>query len=148
VSGDEAALRGAIIAEARSWTGTSYRHQASCKGAGADCLGLVRGVWRAVIGAEPESLPAYSPDWAERSGEDTLLAALNRHFDPRDIAQRQPGDVLLFRIRANGPARHCAILVSPDTILHAWQGRAVAETPLDGFWRKRISAVAAFPVPG
>lgn len=139
------ANRAAIIAEARSWTGTPYRHQASCKGAGADCLGLVRGVWRAVLGPEPEALPAYSPDWAERSGEDTLLAALNRHFIACEIAQRLPGDVLLFRIRSGGPSRHCAILSSPQTIIHAWQGRAVAETPLDGFWMRRISAVAAFP---
>ncbi|WP_429911513.1 NlpC/P60 family protein [Glycocaulis sp.] len=141
------ANRAAIIAEAREWIGTPYRHQASCKGAGTDCLGLVRGVWRACVGPEPETLPAYSPDWAERSGEDTLLAALNRHFAPREIDARQPGDVLLFHTRAGGPSRHCAILSTPHSIIHAWQGRAVAETPLDGFWMRRISAVAAFPIP-
>jgi hypothetical protein len=53
-----------IIAEARSWIGTPYRHQASLKGVGCDCLGLLRGVWRAVMGAEPET-PPYAPDWAE-----------------------------------------------------------------------------------
>lgn len=141
------AHRAAIIAEARSWTGTPYHHQASCKGAGTDCLGLVRGVWRALIGPEPEGLPPYSPDWAERSGEDTLLAALNRHFTACGIHAVQPGDVLLFRIRAGGPSRHCAILSGPHTIIHAWQGRAVAETPLDGFWMRRISAAGAFPLP-
>lgn len=36
--------RAAIVAEARRWLGTPYRHQASVIGAGADCLGLVRGV--------------------------------------------------------------------------------------------------------
>ena len=39
--------RDAIVAEARAWIGTPYRHQASLKGVGCDCLGLVRGVWRA-----------------------------------------------------------------------------------------------------
>jgi hypothetical protein len=39
-----------IVAETRAWIGTPYRHQASLKGVGCDCLGLVRGVWRAVIG--------------------------------------------------------------------------------------------------
>src|SRR5690242_12458263 len=43
-----------IIAEARAFIGTPYRHQASLKGVGCDCLGLVRGVWRAVYGDEPE----------------------------------------------------------------------------------------------
>ena len=56
--------RAAIIAEARGWIGTPYCHQASLKGAGCDCLGLIRGVWRALYGAEPEAPGPYSPNWA------------------------------------------------------------------------------------
>ena len=62
-----------IIAEAQSWLGTPYRHQASLEGVGADCLGLIRGVWRELYGAEPQLVPAYAPDWAERSGQDDLF---------------------------------------------------------------------------
>jgi NlpC/P60 family putative phage cell wall peptidase len=40
--------RPTIVAETRAWLGTPYRHQASLKGVGCDCLGLVRGVWRAI----------------------------------------------------------------------------------------------------
>ncbi len=61
-----------IVAAGRGWIGTPYRHQASLKGVGADCLGLVRGLWRELIGPEPEVLPAYSPDWAEAGGRETL----------------------------------------------------------------------------
>ncbi|MGA8997361.1 MAG: peptidase P60, partial [Pseudolabrys sp.] len=43
-------LRKDIVAETRRWIGTPYRHQASLIGVGCDCLGLVRGVWRAVVG--------------------------------------------------------------------------------------------------
>lgn len=57
-----------IVAEALTWLGTPYRHQASVKGVGCDCLGLVRGVWRAVYGSEPEAAPGYTPDWAEARG--------------------------------------------------------------------------------
>ena len=57
--------RALIIAEARSWIGMPYRHQGSLKGIGCDCLGLVRGVWRALYGPEPEPTPGYAPDWAE-----------------------------------------------------------------------------------
>ena len=57
-----------IVAAARSWIGTPYLHQASLKGVGCDCLGLVRGVWREVIGDEPEAPGAYSPAWAEADG--------------------------------------------------------------------------------
>jgi len=42
---------------ARSWIGTPYVHQASVKGVGCDCLGLLRGVWRELVGAEPEKMP-------------------------------------------------------------------------------------------
>ena len=35
-----------IVAAARRWLGTPYHHQATRQGVGADCLGLVRGVWR------------------------------------------------------------------------------------------------------
>jgi len=54
-----------ILRAARRWIGTPYRHQASLRGAGCDCLGLVRGVWRDVYGGEPEPVPAYSPDGGE-----------------------------------------------------------------------------------
>src|SRR5215207_7343246 len=34
-----------IVAAARGWIGTPYHHQASVKGVGCDCLGLIRGLW-------------------------------------------------------------------------------------------------------
>ena len=74
--------RAAIVAAAHGWLGTPYRHQASVRGAGADCLGLVRGVWREVIGPEPEAPPPYSSDWAEPSREERLMAAALRHMGP------------------------------------------------------------------
>ena len=87
-----------IVAEARSWIGTPYRHQASLKGVGCDCLGLLRGVWREVMGAEPELPPPYSPDWAE-AGADTLVAAARRISSRSSARKSQAGDVLLFRWR-------------------------------------------------
>jgi NlpC/P60 family putative phage cell wall peptidase len=47
-----------IVAAARGWLGTPYHHQASVKGVGCDCLGLIRGLWRELLGDEPETLPA------------------------------------------------------------------------------------------
>src|ERR1043166_6538354 len=68
-----------IIAIARSWIGTPYVHQASLKGVGCDCLGLLRGIWRELHGEEPEEIPPYSLDWAEATGAETLYMALERH---------------------------------------------------------------------
>ncbi|MEM6579602.1 MAG: peptidase, partial [Pseudomonadota bacterium] len=75
-----------IVAEARRWIGTPYRHQASCLGAGCDCLGLLRGVWRALYGDEPEQAPPYSRDWSEPSRDEVLWRAAARHLKskPKD----------------------------------------------------------------
>ena len=78
----EAALGAEIVALARGWIGTPYRHQASCRGAGTDCLGLLRGLWRETLGAEPESVPAYTADWSEPARSEDLLAAAARHLVP------------------------------------------------------------------
>tara|TARA_R110001606_G_scaffold365534_1_gene520428 strand:- start:355 stop:783 length:429 start_codon:yes stop_codon:yes gene_type:complete len=136
--------RDEIVAAARRWIGTPYRHQASLKGAGCDCLGLVRGVWRELVGAEPEAMPAYTPDWAEALGEETLLEAARRHLHEVPVGAARDGDVLVFRIGAGVPAKHCGILVG-DGVVHAYWGRAVVETRLVTWWRRRIVAAFAFP---
>ena len=138
--------RGDIVAAARSWIGTPYRHQASVKGAGADCLGLVRGVWREIFGAEPEVPPAYTPDWAEAGGEECMAEAARRHLVEINPGAAREGDVLLFRMRARGPAKHAAILSASDRMIHAWSGRAVVEGHLGRWWRARIAH--AFRLPG
>jgi NlpC/P60 family putative phage cell wall peptidase len=138
-------MRERIVAEARAWIGTPYAHQASLRGAGADCLGLVRGVWRAVVGDEPERAPAYTPDWAEALGEETLLAAARRHLREVAIGEARAGDVLLFRMGLGAPAKHAAIVSGADRIIHAYWGRAVCETRLVPWWRRRIAAAFAFP---
>jgi NlpC/P60 family putative phage cell wall peptidase len=138
-------LRIAVVAEARRWIGTPYRHQASLVGVGCDCLGLVRGVWRAVYGEEPEAMPAYTPDWAEAAGRETLADAAARHLLPRPPEEAAPGDVVLFRWRDGLPAKHAAILVEPDRMVHAHDGAAVAEVAFTAWWRRRLAFVFAFP---
>ncbi|WP_295225910.1 NlpC/P60 family protein [uncultured Brevundimonas sp.] len=140
----------AIVAAARSWLGTPYRHQASVKGVGADCLGLVRGVWREVAGEEPEVLPAYSADWAEVGGRETLLEAAGRWMRPVAVDQMRAGDVLLFRMSSGAAVKHCAILSDvggPEPrMIHAYWGRAVVESWMGVWWRRRLTAVFRFPV--
>lgn len=137
--------RGQVIAEARSWIGTPYRHQASLKGVGCDCLGLLRGVWRALHGDEPEATPAYAPDWAEANGEERLAAAARRHLHEIGPGAAEPGDVLLFRWRPHLPAKHAAILTAPDRMVHAHDGAAVAEVYFAPFWRRRLAYAFRFP---
>ena len=140
--------RDCILREARGWIGTPYRHQASVKGAGCDCLGLVRGVWREVIGAEPETPPAYTPDWAELpagAAEEAMAEAARRHMKEVSVDEARAGDVLLFRMRAHGPAKHAAILSGENRMIHAWSGRAVVETAMGRWWRARAAHAFRFP---
>lgn len=136
--------RAAVVAEARRWIGTPYRHQASLIHVGCDCLGLVRGVWRALIGPEPEDAPPYSPDWAEARGEETLARAARRHFAAVETNAFRAGDVLLFRFRDFAPAKHLGIATSASHMVHAHGGACVAEAPI-GLWRRKIVGAFAFP---
>lgn len=134
--------RNQIVSIARSWIGTPYVHQASVKGAGCDCLGLLRGVWRELYGAEPEAPPAYAPDWAEAAGRETLHAALARHLTEVATSALSPGDIALFRMIPGGPAKHCGIVGTGEgglTLIHARQNRRVAEEPITKFWSARLA---------
>lgn len=137
--------RSAIVAETRTWIGTPYRHQASLKGVGCDCLGLVRGVWRAVIGDEPQAAPAYSRDWAEASGEEALAQAARAHLIEIAPEQFAPGDVLLFRYRDRYPAKHAAIVSASAMMVHAHDGAAIAEVAVAPWWRRKLAYAFRFP---
>lgn len=138
-----------IVAEARTWAGTPYRHQASLKGVGCDCLGLLRGVWRGVLGPEPEEAPPYAASWAESAaGDDPLAEAARRHLvpvaTPLPAYVPQAGDVLLFAFRAHLPAKHCAIATGPATMIHAHDGAAVTEVALTPWWRRHLAHAFRF----
>lgn len=137
-----------VVAEANGWIGTPYRHQGAAKGVGCDCLGLVRGVWRALYGREIEHPGPYAADWSETGGGGRLLDAARRHFRERPAAAFRPGDLLLFRWRPHLPARHAGIAVGGDRFIHAYEGAgAVVASPLVPQWRRRVAAAFAFPDP-
>ena len=137
-----------VIGEALSWVGTPYRHQASRKGVGCDCLGLVRGVWRALYGSEPEAPGPYSMDWAEAGGRDRLREAAHRHFAACADGRLLPGRLVLFRWRPHLPAKHAGILLGGERFVHAYEGRGVVVSPLVPHWRRRAAGVFAFPGAG
>ena len=137
-----------IVAEARSWIGTPYVHQASCKGAGTDCLGLLRGVWKVVHGPEPERVPAYTADWSEPGRDEVLLRAAHRWLRPVLAGDEAPGTVLLFRMRSGSVAKHLGIIAATTpgpSFIHAYTGHGVIESPLSEPWARRVIARFDFP---
>ncbi|WP_309666105.1 peptidase [Tabrizicola sp.] len=137
-----------IVTEARSWIGTPYLHQASVKAAGADCLGLLRGIWRAAYGEEPEVVPPYTEDWAEPDKREVLLEAAHRLLIAKPKSDAARGDVLLFRMREGSIAKHLGIQseIWPSArFVHAYTDHGVIESPLSLPWDRRIAARFAFP---
>jgi len=130
---------------ARDWIGTPYRHQASEKGAGADCLGLVRGVWRDMGGQAPVEVPKYTQDWGEAGGDERLWRAARAHLRPRETGDIAPGDILLFRMRSGSVAKHLGIASDRGHFIHAYSRHGVIESALTLSWRRRVVARFAFP---
>lgn len=141
-------VRNRVLKSARDWLGTPYVHQMSCRGAGCDCLGLIRGVWRDIYMDEPATPPPYSKDWSEVGHSETLWEAARVHLRPVGQDVHVPGDVILFRMRETGVAKHLGIAsfrAYGPTFIHAYSGHGVVESPLSRPWQRRIVARFAFP---
>lgn len=138
----------AAVAEARLWIGTPYVHQAAVRGAGTDCLGLLRGIWAALYGAEPETVPAYTQDWAEPGNNEALWLAARRwlvEVPGRDLIL---GNVVLFRMRTGAIAKHLGIVSAVGQearFIHAYTGHGVIESPLSAPWLRKVAARFEFP---
>ncbi len=134
-----------VVAAARRWIGTPYVHQASLCGAGADCLGLVRGLWRELAGAEPESPPAYTMDWGETGRRELLREAAARWLVPADEGLGA-ATVLLFCMRDGTVAKHLGVVsVAGARFIHAYSGHGVVESPLSQPWLRRVVGRFRFP---
>lgn len=138
----------AIVNEARRWIGTPYRHQCTTIQQGTDCLGLIRGIWRALYGDEPLSVPAYSMDWSEQNNEEILMQVADQTLNRVHTCDMKVGDVLLFRMRDGCVAKHLGVVSCNSSSLrfiHAYSGHGVVESSLSEPWARRIAAVFRFP---
>jgi NlpC/P60 family putative phage cell wall peptidase len=97
--------RADIVAEARTWLGTPFHHQARLKSVGVDCAGLIIGVARALDLVSPDfDVTAYqrSPDGL------ALLEHCNQHMIRTTREAMKPGDVIVIRWRQH--PQHLGIL--------------------------------------
>ena len=148
-----------IVRATRRWLGTPYHDQASVRGVGCDCLGLLRGVWRDVVGPEPMPVPPYSRDWGEAGPVEVLAKAARAAMIELDISEARTGDVILFRMRAGAIAKHVGILSAMDRsgrphrsgrsrrFIHAYERTGVIEEHLTQAWQRRIAYAFRFPDP-
>ncbi|MGV8987292.1 MAG: NlpC/P60 family protein [Cypionkella sp.] len=137
-----------VVAEARRWIGTPYLHQASLLAVGTDCLGLLRGVWRDIVGAEPTVVPPYTMDWSEPLNQEDMLDAAARWLIAKPMATVDAGDVIVFRMRQGFVAKHVGIVAQTGihpTFIHAYTGHGVVESALSTPWARRIAGRFEFP---
>lgn len=132
--------RHVIAEEARQWVGTRWAHQASLKGVGADCIGLVVGVAAACGVAEAaafRSAPEYR-GYGREPDPSLLLAGCERWLNRVMLWEARLGDVLVFRFLFE--PQHFALVSreDPQYIVHSYaQARRVVENRLDDTWRTR-----------
>ncbi len=111
--------RHAVVAEARSWIGTPYHHEAHVKGAGVDCAQFIYRVFRN-CGLIPEvEIPHYPPDWQLHRGAERFLSLVLPHAHA--VASPLPGDVVIYRY--GRCFAHGGIVVLPGwpTVVHAYK---------------------------
>ena len=138
----------AVLANARAWLGTPYLHQSSVRGVGCDCLGLARGIWRALHGNEPWDVPPYSRDWGEAGRREVLAEAARAALIEVSLGDAGPGTLILFRMGTGVPAKHCGLLgegVIRPTLIHAYDRSGVVEEAFTPAWSRRAAFAFQFP---
>ena len=134
----------AVVTAARRFLGTPYRHQASLPGVGCDCLGLLRGVWRALHGTEPMAMPLYRADLRDPLNAGALRRAAERLL-VRETGPLAAGQVVLFRLGGMDEPKHCGILLGSTRFIHAQERLGVVEANLTEAWAKRVWGRFGFP---
>lgn len=134
-----------IVRIARSWKGTPYHHQASLKGVGVDCVGLIRGVYRELYGVEPPELINYSADWGDSNGNEDMMLAAYKYLEPVPLDQLGAGHVILVRWKEKRVAKHCMIMTGDNRAIHAYNRSPVTEINLNDWWTQKIVYAFAFP---
>lgn len=132
-----------VVAEARSWVGTRYRHQGRDR-SGIDCVGLVIKVAHTLEITEFD-LTSYGrvPDGL------MLMELADEHMQRVPVSALEPGLIVVMRF-ATEPQHFAIVAEHPQgglSLIHALAfSRKVVEHRLDETWSARI--VAAYRLPG
>ena len=143
--------RADIVAEAREWIGTRYHHQASLKGVGVDCIGLIGGVALAcgIEGAREWADDTTLHDYARRPDATLLMSSCLRFMERvPNAADVQPADVLVFAL--DGEPRHFALVssVNPTHVIHAYALLAARRVVEQSLPIAKARVIAAFQFRG
>lgn len=108
-----------------TWVGTPYHPQASLKGIGCDCVGLIKGIWNEIYQAPVPS--AYQTLNLPNNGltpYQTIENIFETLFILKSITTVGAGDIMLFRMTSKGHA-HTGIYTPSGGIIHALEKSGV-----------------------
>lgn len=148
-----------LVSQARTWLGTSFRHQGRSKktiknNGGVDCLGLVIGVAKELnlkSGVfdknNKELLVAEFDDleYARNSDPKKLIEGFAKACIEIELNNAKIGDIILFKFE--GLPKHLSIITDIEnndiiTIIHSFvKVGKVTEHILDDTWKSRIARV-------
>ena len=120
---DETSQRAAVVAEARSWLGTPYRHMGSAKGRHVDCLMLLVRVYGDLGLIPPIDPRPYPQHWHLHRSDELYLAGILDHAHP--VAEPGAGDVILWRV--GRVFSHAGIVTSYPRVVHAYASSRFVE---------------------
>jgi len=109
--------RAAVVAEAKSWLGTPWRHRGRLSGVGVDCAQFVLKVYANAGLIDDFDTGEYPRDWHIHRDEERFLTFVPRFA--REIAENEAdaGDLVIFRI--GRVYSHAAIVVGWPVGIHA-----------------------------
>lgn len=129
-----------VVRAARGWLGTPFHHQASVKGVGCDCIGLIAGV--AAELRMPEAARWLSDvrrsSYTAEPDPRMLLDAASEYLAEIPIAQLRMADIPLMRVPRGTRPQHFGILSSdnPCYIVHAYARVTPPRVVENGFERE------------
>lgn len=135
--------RAAIVAEARSWVGTPWRHQGRTR-EGVDCAGLIVKVAHGLGVSDFDRR-----DYERIASDESMRETCAEHMTPIELNELAPGDVVVMNLQQQ---RHIAFLGDYTggrlSLIHALGPKhpsRVAEHRMDLAWRAKIMSAYRFP---
>jgi cell wall-associated NlpC family hydrolase len=140
--------RAAVVAEARTWMGTRWQHQARVKGLAVDCIGLIGGV---AVNLNLPGAGAWADDrnlhnYGRTPSVSVLLSGCERFMDRIPTPDAREGDVLVMAF--NKDPQHFGIIsrMDPTYIIHAYASvRRVVE---NGIAMSKVKVLRAYHLRG
>lgn len=143
----------AIVAAARAWVGTPFKHQGRTRGKSVDCWNLIRAVGEE-LGLLNISRQDFRPfegykrvpgDGLLKKALDQFLERINDAALPEPPLEPEYGDVVLICRRHKEDPKHCGIVGEHNgrlTLIHAASNYGgVVEHGLSDWWAEHIVGI-------